>query len=459
MQISMQKHLDKLSRQANSLLPYFVAAILLAVPLYPKFPFLSVPGVQVSIRLEDFLIFFVLLVWLLAYYKDLLQLMSNRVVQLILLFLAVGLLATISGIYLTRTVILHIGLLHWLRRVEYLSAFILGFSVIKSKTDIRFFVKVIMLVVFVAFLYGVGQKYLDVPIITTQNSEYSKGIALKYLPGGHLVSTFAGHYDLATYTILVIPLLLGLAVSDKSVLKKLNLFSNELMSRFTLLLMVFGAYWLLVNAASRISIVSYLGSVTLMMIFLKRHKLIPIILILSIILTSISSNLMDRYMRIFSVGLRRIAYVEEVYAQVEDIPEPAPVPEDRSSSIRLNVEWPRAIRAFTKNPLLGTGYSSITLATDNGYLRLLGELGALGFASLALLIGKIIHMLFEYWRHIKRQTVSSVYVLGILAAIPGVLLNMVFIDILEASKFAIMFWLLVGFAVKSVVLENEKNNS
>jgi len=34
---------------ANSSMKYIVAALLIIIPLYPKFPFLSVPGTQVSI--------------------------------------------------------------------------------------------------------------------------------------------------------------------------------------------------------------------------------------------------------------------------------------------------------------------------------------------------------------------------------------------------------------------------
>ena len=44
-------------------------------------------------------------------------------------------------------------------------------------------------------------------------------------------------------------------------------------------------------------------------------------------------------------------------------PEPIQIATQRSGEIRFKVEWPRALRAFAKNPLLGTGYSSVTLAT------------------------------------------------------------------------------------------------
>ena len=84
--------------------------------------------------------------------------------------------------------------------------------------------------------------------------------------------------------------------------------------------------------------------------------------------------------------------------QLNITPTPPPVFEDRSTNIRLNVEWPRAIRAFSKNPLLGTGYSSISLATDNDYLRALGEVGFLGFISFSLIFVKLIEVLIKAYR-------------------------------------------------------------
>jgi len=128
--------------------------------------------------------------------------------------------------------------------------------------------------------------------------------------------------------------------------------------------------------------------------------------------------------------------------------------EDRSISIRLNVEWPRSLRALRKNPILGTGYSSITLATDNDYLRMLGETGIFGFFSFFLMFGSVLIAIFSKAIKSGWDSIEGVFLYGALAAIPGVLLNMVFIDILEASKFAIVFWLILGSAVG--LAKNEK---
>src|SRR3990172_6481923 len=48
----MSRHSAKL----DNLLKYLTAAILLVIPLYPKFPLINIPGTYVSIRFEDFVI-------------------------------------------------------------------------------------------------------------------------------------------------------------------------------------------------------------------------------------------------------------------------------------------------------------------------------------------------------------------------------------------------------------------
>src|SRR5207244_150332 len=69
----------------------------------------------------------------------------------------------------------------------------------------------------------------------------------------------------------------------------------------------------------------------------------------------------------------------------------AAVQYDLSTGIRLDYTWPQAIKGFLKNPLLGSGYSTLTKkniedfteaeSTDNDFLRALGETGLLGFLS------------------------------------------------------------------------------
>lgn len=460
----MQKH----SKWLNSIIKYTVAVIIIIVPLYPKFPFIRIPGTFVSIRLEDLVIAFAGLLLGVAILPKLGRFWKNKLNQSIILFLFIGFVSLVSSVFVTKTVVAHIAFLHWIRRIEYIIPLFLGLVAIKRKpSDINFYFKLILVVVFICFLYGLGQRYSSWPIIITQNEEYSKGVALRWIPGSHINSTFAGHYDLSSFLVLVLPMI----ISALFLLKGIK-------TRLILLCVTFSGLWLLVSSASRISLASYMMSVTLALALIKKYRKIPLVLFVSIAFIGFSSNLLTRYSRLIEVTLMKVRQInnlnyehilepKKVMASTENnillprqrlSPTPTPVPkfEDRSTNIRFNVEWPRALRAFSKNPFLGTGYSSITLATDNDYLRVLGELGILGFLGFILVFARVGQRLFSAFPFTKRfQGVKLAFLVGVVGSIPGILVNAVFIDVFEASKFATIFWLLIGLGLGLV--NHEKN--
>lgn len=431
----------------NTLIKYTTAAILIMVPLYPKFPSIRIPGTFVSIRLEDFLIAFGALVLLWAILPRIISFLRDHITQSAMIFVFTGFVSVTSAILVTQTIAPSIGFLHWVRRIEYLIPLFLGMEAIRrNRNDLGFYVKLLLIVVTLCFVYGLGQRYFSWPVILTQNMEYSKGVALRWTPGAHINATFAGHYDLSTFLVVALPII----ITSLFVLK----------GKWTKLVLVFIAFfglWLLVNSAARISQVSYLGAVTIALLLAKKHMAIPLVLIVSIIFIATSSNLISRYMQIFNVYAAEENAIE--HKTITPIPTSIPVVEDRSTNIRLVVEWPRAIRAFTKNPLLGTGYSSITLATDNDYLRLLGEVGILGFLAFLLFwlsIGFEFIKTFPYVRHFNGLELSVIC--GVIGGTLGVFLNALFIDVFEASKFIILFMLITG-VVLGIMRSSRKESS
>ncbi len=463
----MRKYIQEHTAKLDAIIRYGIAAILIAVPIYPKFPFLNVPGIYVSIRVEDFLILIVTLAWVARNYTNIANLWKNSIIRAVALFLVATFLATFIGIVFLHTASFLVALLEWGRRVEYLMGFIIGLTSIKSIKDIEFYVKCIIVVLAIVFAFGLGQKYLGAPVITTQNQEYSKGIALRYVPGTQLVSTFAGHYDLASYVLLTTPIFVGLFFAKKESLQDMFGYKNQKAIRVFVFIIIAVSFWLMVNAASRITAVAYIVSISTTLFLIRKYKYIPVVVVAMLVFAFSTSSLFDRYLNIFQVIKNKLMgmIVPTAYAQSPAAAPAAPVSmlEDRSTSIRLSVEWPRAIRAFLKNPLLGTGYSSTTLATDNDYLRVLGETGIIGAVATFFVFFRIIkEFILKSWpRGIfskKEIDFKTVYLAGIIGAIPGILLNALFIDVFEASKFAIPFWFLVGFGIALLYEKNIKNS-
>jgi len=124
---------------------------------------------------------------------------------------------------------------------------------------------------------------------------------------------------------------------------------------------------------------------------------------------------------------------------------------DVSFTTRFQGEWPNAIAAFKRNILLGSGYGSVSLAVDNSYLRMLGEVGIAGFLAFAAIFVCIGVYIKKVWPSIDSPLVKSI-TLGGIAGFFGLLVNALFIDVFEASKIAFVLWIMVGLIVGTLGL-------
>jgi len=80
----------KKQKKSFNILSLIIIALLIFIPLYPKFPLFNVKGTYVAIRIEDFFVAFAFLVWFLIELKQGFSSFKNRVGQLILLYWLVG---------------------------------------------------------------------------------------------------------------------------------------------------------------------------------------------------------------------------------------------------------------------------------------------------------------------------------------------------------------------------------
>jgi len=402
---------------------YLTILILVFVPLYPKIPLVGVSGTFVAIRLEDIVIALIMGGWLVLNFGRLKrEIWGQPITRSLAWYWIVGLVSLVSAIFVTKTADINLGLLHLLRRIEYMGLFVVATTALSSRDQLGFAIRSTLVVAAIVAIYGIGQLLFNFPVISTNNSEFSKGLVLSLGPGARINSTFAGHYDLAAYSMFPLLLIIGLLFHP---------------GKGKLALIGVGSlvYWAMLLSASRVTFAAFFISSGLLLWWLSQKKWL--LLWLAVAMTSVwlSPQLAGRYRELIP---KVFAAVDE---EVPDALKPPQVAEDRSLNIRLKSEWPKALRALVKNPVLGTGFSSVGLAVDNDYLRSLAETGILGTLALGLVFLRIFKQLGS-----GRQEVFS---LAITCGLIGLLINAIFIDVFEASKVAIITWTLLGLAVKS----------
>ena len=463
----------KLSLVFKKYLFWWVLMLVVVIPLYPKFPLFNVPGTYVAIRLEDFLIAAAIGWWIVVILPYLKNFFKDTLTQAFFLFWAIGALSLFSGIFLTQTVIFHLGFLHYLRRIEMMMLFFVAATAITSIRQIKLLLVSMFVVGLVVILYGFGQQWLSFPVISTTNKEFSKGLILFLSPDARVNSTFAGHYDLAAYLSVFLVILLAFLFYFKD-------YKLKIIAVLTGLL----GFVLLALTAARVSFLAMVLGTVVLICFLGQKKLIFVILTMSLLAFVISPDLRHRTVATLTVNLLggggakytpppQKSNPTKTFSIENAIPgfaTPAGVPVDiapgeplnttelgvyRSFGIRLNEEWPRAIRAFTKNPLLGTGYSSISIASDNDYLRSLGETGLLGTISFILIFTLLIK---KIWNTIRKSSKNLFWYLnlGLLCSLVTLAITALFIDVLESSKIAQLLWLILGVNFASSNLDQSE---
>lgn len=509
------------------ILEYLSFALLIFVPLYPKVPLTDIlPGYIVKLRLDDILVALAFTIWIIWLIRKKVTLKDNPLLIPIVIYVVIGFLSTLSAIFVTKTVPidkLHIAklYLHFLRRIEYFSVFFIFFSSIKSLSQVKKYIYVSTIVLLMVSLYGFGQKYLYWPAFSTMNREFSKGIKLYLTEHARVLSTFGGHYDLAAYLMIVLTLFIPLLTIVKSWLQK-ALFLAISLAGFWLLILTVSRISFLAYLFS-ITIAFILLAIKKGWLWAFSRWFVVIAFSLAVMISF--GDLSDRFAHVLKLdrfktsSLLRpvkkeapqgsgVAYLDVIGSKsdtppstqrptsgvqglvpsdvYENIPEfgatteglPATlaakprtysqtaVQYDLSTGIRLDYTWPKAIEGFSRNPFLGSGYSTLTKlriedfteaeSTDNDFLRALGETGLLGFLAFFGIIGFIIWYALANLKRITDSFYITV-VAALTAATLGLLVNAVYIDVFEASKVAYTFWIMVALLLATIKFAKAKS--
>jgi hypothetical protein len=496
----------------RNLLLYLAGFLLVFIPLYPKIPIADIlPGYIVRLRPDDLLIALAALVFVI-------QLLRRKIrwhpllTKIIIAYIAIGFLSAISAIFLVKSVPMsdiHVAKLffHWFRRIQYFSLFFIFFAAVQTRDQAKKLILMLLPIIGAISIYGFGQKYLYWPVYSTMNREFSKGMRLYLTEHARVPSTFGGHYDAAAYIMVTITIVLAI----------LLLVKNKWLKLASLLTYVTG-FWFLILTASRTSFVAYLVSVSALLFILAFIKSFTwafprwlIVITFSILVMLSFGDLSERYQHILGLDKFKDTYYAALFSPKVSEPKngmaidtvltpsdenptaekPTRLPADvyvdipdeieiinedgsrgteqvprvysenaykygLSAAIRLDALWPRAWAGFTANPLLGSGYSTLTKdavgvfteaeSTDNEFLRTLGETGLLGFVTF---FGAIIAIVILVIKNLAAydDPLFQAMAVGFIAATIGLLFNAIYIDVFVASKIAESYWALAGLVL------------
>lgn len=488
--------------------------LLIFIPLFPKLPlFDAIPGYLVRVRFEDFLVGLTGIIWLVQLLRGKLEIPKVFLLGVVA-FVLIGILSTVSSIFLVQTIppqLLHIGKsgLHFFRYLEYFSLFFFMFSAIRTRRQIKIALSLLALTVILATIYGFGQKYWSWPLYSTMNREYSKGVQLFLGANARVQSTFAGHYDLAAFLVIVTPILLAAV-----------LFFKQWWVKIGLLIVIAAGSWLLVASGSKMSFIAYgVALYATVLLFLRQYQRIFRGLLIANILILISSFGIFGYFlthpldtRLFDAlqSLKTTAVVAQITPLAQllektqavlksqttsvsdkptdvfvDVPDYVQVAKETESGkiiqvteerertwsqnalkyglsmgIRLDTLWPQAVKGVQRNLMLGSGFGTLNKtssghfieadSTDNNFLRTLGEIGIIGFVLFYSLIFMLLKISNQGSR-VKEPIIASIC-LGFMGATIGLLTNALIIDVFVASKVAFTFWAVAGLMLKTITL-------
>ncbi|MFA6814030.1 MAG: hypothetical protein WCR60_00595 [Patescibacteria group bacterium] len=353
----------KLLNFVDQRLLFFASLFLLIfIPLYPKLPlFEAIPGYIVRVRLEDIFVGLITLFYLIQVFRKKVS-WQNPAAKWIFAYLAVAFLSIISGLFIIRTIPLESihfakSFLHLLRYIEYFSLLFILYSSIKSEKDLKLVVYTLAVTLLLVSIYGYGQKNFYWPVFSTMNREFSKGMVLYLTEHARVQSTFAGHYDLAAFLVLLLPIFYVLGVK-----------SQKRAGRIIFKILHFIGLWLLVVSASRTSFAAYALAILAAIILLawQEQKLIKrfwdvvrrgigfsVLMVLMIIV--FGGDMQDRFLQI----LRAYPEAYLVYEKSSDFSEKQLLAFEKkyknlSSSIKGRVKPPDNGIAVDENSLTRT---------------------------------------------------------------------------------------------------------
>lgn len=315
---NLKKILNWLDDHILLLLSGFLLAF---IPLYPKIPLYSpIEAYIVRVRLEDLFVFLTAIIWLVQAWRGKIK-WRAPVFWMVMLYFIAGALTMLASMFVIKTIpleLLHIGksALHYFRYLEYFSLLFITFSAIKDRKQLKILIGILVATLVGVVVYGYGQKFYYWPVYSTMNREFSKGVRLVLTEHARVQSTFAGHYDLGGYLVIILPFVLALALGVKNKLAKVSLHLAHLLG-----------LWLLVVSASRTSFGAYLIGITLVVVLMALKQSgwgkkiwwafsreVLMVIVVSVMMLYFGDDMYERFLQVIDL----VPQVAETYHNIND---------------------------------------------------------------------------------------------------------------------------------------------
>lgn len=494
----MHKLIKWLKWTDDNLVHLATIAFIFLTNLVPKYPISFVEYTYIRIRIDDVLPVVLVGIFFIQWVRRKVHLNPRLLIPIVLFWVAVF-ASFLYNHYINdpATVpIFNIGFLHSARRVQYMAVFFVAASVVISEKRFMQYLRFYFMALALVGIYGLGQKFLGFPSIQSMNPAYTDGRLLFLSASDRINSLFGGHFDLAAYMTFSMPLTMGMYFYTKQkryfflfVLSLSILLYTAARSSFLAYLGSFFPYLLLMRKFRVFALVLGITVVLLFVTgdmtkrFLQTFQVKTVFInektgaqqvdqkitvknlpagtksfkipfvgqdVLPTPTTSQSQIVLEAQRQVAEDAKRRGIYLspDQIEKQSQELAQFIKPKQmllcDISCATRLEVEWPRAIVAFRSNPMLGTGPSSITEATDNDILRWLGETGLVGttlFITILILVSRYAFKLAKMDRE-KRYIFY-----GFIAGVVALMINALYVDVFEASKMAYNFWIVSGLIV------------
>lgn len=385
--------------------------------LSPEIAIGAAPQREISIRMDDLLIFVISLGWLArsAFYKDLGLFIKTPLNKAILYYVTICILATMFGMVLGNVRPLQ-GTMFVLKYIEYFIIFFMVLNNIHSRKQIRRYFLALIITALIVSLYAIAQ-----------------------IPSGERISapfegkegepnTFGG------YLILIISLLSGIFLSYKQGKVKVASFIAIGLVAVPFLFTLSRSSWMAVA-----------GMYMALLMFSNKRILLAVILIIGILAGPMimPKAVEERYKKTFMskpLESKEQVKIGGVYL-------------DLSASERINSYF-NILEDIKVRPLLGygiTGYGFI----DGQYFMTLIETGFIGFSAFLYLFYKIFSIVLSTYRNSRDDLFKGIS-LGILAGFTAMLAHAVSANTFIIIRIMEPFWFVMAMIVAAAMMEETK---